>query len=516
MKKIFIFGLLVFLSQSIFSKEVTKPNLNRRINDNIINLIQKYESTCTFSDSKSELSFYSLFTDLALIYNDYLPYNNRQEVTPGQYFKIIQNKETKTDFTVAFSEMQFMDTLKFLANNIYISKVRLNKKMIFTNWNGFVYPEKNFELIIDVLVNTDNPEKIDCRINKITAVNPVMDFSILNMNLKNSGPDIEKLFVEGEPLVTEKNDKKPVVFLPGIANPQEVITIDSYDGFLNFKTDNSANPDKSIYYLNILNYKSDVGFTFQYNSLPGYSFTSPNEISSSLQNIKTTNTGYSLGIDFNKKIVRSGRMYYFLNLGVGYEQNNIKFSGDYSNEGHEYEAADSDGDNYLRRVELKGINENIDLKFLYLPVGFKMNYYLFNRLSIESTIGAKIFYLFDKSTTSSVAQANYKGYYDQYDQVLLDRYYDFGTFSIPSQTKALELPVLNYGAFANIGANYKLNQRLFASLKVGYYYAVSNMANKKDNFVLSNTKDDYNSLIYAYNFIRKNNLTISFGLNYKF
>ncbi len=514
MKKIFIFGLLVFLSQSILSKEVNRINSNRRINDNIINLIQKYESFCKFNDSKSEQSFYSLFTDIAFVYNDYLPYNNQQKVTPRQYYEIVRNKEPKFDFTVEFSEMQFLDSLKFLADNIYISKVSLNKKMTFTNWNGFIYPERNSKLIFDILVNTDNPEKIDCKINRITTENPVMDFSVLKF--KNLDPKKVQLLINGNTFVTEKNEKEPVVLLPEITDPKSALSVNSYDGFLSISSDKSETPDRNIFFINILNYNSDFGIMFQYNYLPGYTLNSSNEISSTLENIKTTNNGYSFEFDYNRKIASSARMNYLLKLGVGYEKNSISFTGDYSNEGQEFEAIDSDGDDYLKRVKLTGVSEEVNLEFLYLPIGLKMNYYFFNRLSIETTIGGKLYYLYNKSTTASVQEANYKGLYMQYDQVLLDRYYDFGTYSIASQTKVLDLPILNYGVFANIGLNYKLQQRLFASVKVGYYYALSNMANKKDNFVLSNTKDDYSSLIYSYNFIRKNNLNISLGLNYKF
>ena len=511
MKKMLTFGLLLLSFPSLYSQQTITPDLYRRINYNVIRLIENYESYCTFSGFNSDVSFYSLFNENATIYNDYLPQNHKQDLSPEEYYNLTQNDKTKSTIGVEISDLSFIDSLEVKGNNDYRVKLKLTKSIYFRNWNKFRYPDRKFVLFFSIQVNTSNFDKIDCKIESITCESPIKEFSIAKFNLKDVDLINEPIKIGGEPI--ESDESEFTLFIPNIPNPKEIIKIESFDAYLNIRSDTAKMPDKNIYFVNVRNYKFDIGLNIQYNVTSNYQLSSIEAISNGfLSNINSTTYGYGIGIDFNRKIAKSGRTNFYLNFGIGIEKTGIGFSGSNYNE---HSASDVDGDPYLRQIELNDIKENIDLNYLYLPIGIKFKYLLDKKFSLEAIVGAKAYYLFNQSC-SITTSASYKGYYEQYDKLTMDHYYDYGYFDLSFQNKKLQLPEFNYGLFANLGGSYRINQKYSASLRVGYDYSLMNVANYNGSYVLSENKDDYKSLIYSFNKINKSTLNLKIGINYNF
>ncbi len=511
MKKMLIFGLLFLVFPNLYSQQTITPDLYRRINYNVIRLVENYESYCTFSGFNSDVSFYSLFTDNATIYNDYLPVNDKQELSPEEYYNLTQDEKTKSTIGVEISNLSFIDSLEVKGNNNYGIKLKLTKSIYFRNWNNFRYPDRKFVLFFNITVNANSLDKIECKIKSITCESPITEFSITKFNLKDVDLINEPIKIGGVPI--ESDESEFTLFIPNIPNPKDIIKIESYDAYLNIKSDTAKIPDQNVYFVNVRNYKYDIGLNIQYNFGQNYQLSTITEISNSIiKNINTTTYGYSVGIDFNRKIAKLGRTNIYLNFGIGTEKNGIGFAGSYYNE---YSAIDIDGDTYLRQIQLNEIHEKIDLNYLYLPIGIKLKYLLDKKFSLEAIVGAKAYYLFSQSYSITTSAA-YKGYYEQYDKLTMDHYYDYGYFDLSFQNKKLQLPEFNYGLFANLGGSYRINQKFTTSIRIGYDYGMKNMANHNGSYVLSETRNNYESLIYAFSKISKSNLNIKIGINYNF
>lgn len=510
-KLLLIWVLIVFILPFISAKELITPNLYRRINYNVIKLIESYESYCTFKGFNIDVAFYSLFVEDASIYNDYLPLNERQQVSPKEYYTITQKEETKSTIGVEISDISFIDFVEIKEKDHYGIKLKLRKKINFRNWNNFRYPDENFELVFNIDVSTVSLDTIDCKIESITCKYPIDTFSIAKINLKNIDWNTESIKVNKEFLKKNEKETEATILLPGILIPNKVINIDSYDTFLNVRLDTAAKPDKHIYYVNVGNYKYDIGAFIQYNTFSNYQF-SPNRNTPNLyKDINLSTYGYAIGMDFNKKILKSGKSNLYLNIGLGIEKTGIEFTGIYM---EEHKALDIDGDSYMRITELKDLKENIKLNYFYLPLGVKFKYLLNRKFCLETTVGTKFYLLFNQSF-SMIALAEYKGYYDQFDKLVMDHYYDYGYFDLSTKNLKLDLPIFNYNLYANFGLSYRISQKYTTSFKLGYDYGFSNMAKYKED-ILSKDQTDYTSLIYSFNSIIKNNLNLTIGINYYF
>ncbi|NDP22165.1 MAG: hypothetical protein GZ091_13955 [Paludibacter sp.] len=513
MRKILILAFIALVAPNTYSQQEISPDLFRRINYNVIRLIENYESYCTFTGFNSDISFYSLFSDNAIIYNDYLPKNDKQELSPLEYYNLTQDDLSKSTIGVEISNLSFIDSLEVRGRSNYGIKLKLTKGIYFRNWNNFRYPDRKFILNFKILINVINSNKIDCKIESITSETQITEFCVAKFSLKDVDLINDPIKIKDEILEIEGKNNEITVFIPNITNPKGIIKIESYDAYLNIKSDTAKLPDKNIYFVDVRNYKYDIGLNLQYNITSNYQLNSIEDITNSLlKNISSTTYGYGIGIDFNRKIAKLGRTNFYLNTGIGLEKTGIEFSGSNYNE---YSALDVDGDSYLRQVQLNNIKEKIDLNYLYLPIGIKFKYLLNKKFSLEAGGGAKVYYLVSNSYSASTS-TSYKGYYDQYDKLTMDHYYDYGYFDLSMQDKTIELPKLNYGVFANFGASYRINQKYTASIKCGYDYTFVNMANYKGAYILSENQHDYTSLYYAYQSILKNNLNIKIGINYNF
>lgn len=514
MKRLLILVLIVFLLPNLFAKENLTPDLCRRINYNSLRLIEDYESFCTFKGNNSDMAFNSLFTENATIYNDYLPLNETQNITPEEYFNITQDEKTKSAMNVEISKVSFIDSLEIFGRNTFGLKIGLKKKIFFRNWNSFRYPETNFNLIFNILVKTNASDEIECKIRSIICKSDsrIKEFSIAKINLKNLDSSYEQIKINNKPLDVDEKVIEKTIFLSDISNPQKVISLESYDAFLTFKQDYSLRPDKHIYYVNTQNYKSEIGVGILCNIFPNYKLISNENIpDGALQDINVLMYGIGLGLNYSTRILKFGKSNFYLNSGFGIEKNLICFSGDYY---FEKTSEDIDGDQYIRITELNGIKEMINLDYLYLPIGIEYKYIINKDLSLQSILGVKGYFLFNK-TFSLKANATFKGFYDQYDQLTMDRYYDFGDFDLSYKNNGIDLSQFNFGLYAGIGAGYKLNQRYTASIKLVYDYTFLNLSNCLDEYIISKDRYDYTSLIHAYNSVKRN-LNLIIAINYNF
>lgn len=514
MKRLLIFVMIVFSLTDLFAIDKITPDIYRKINYNSLRLIEDYESYCTFKGNNSDISFISLFTKNATVYNDYLPFNDKQYLTPEEYFNITQEEKTKSVINVDISEVCFIDSLEIFGKNTFGLKIELKKKIIFRNWNSLRYPETNFDLIFNILVKTNTADEIECKIRTITCKpdSEIKEFSIAKINMKNINSKFEQIKINNKKLDIEKDVIEKTVFLSHISDPRKVFSLESYNAFLTFKTDSCLRPDKHIYYVKKQNYKSDFGVNTFCSIFPNYYLLSNRNVpDNESKNINVSMNGVGLGLNYSTCFLEFRESALYINIGLGIEKNLMRFSGDYY---FEKKSKDIDGDNYIRQTELKDIDEKLNLDYLYLPIGIEYKYVVNKDLSLQSVLGAKGYFLFYK-TFSLKANATYKGYYDQYYQLTMDRYYDFGNFDLYFNKNSIDLTPFNYGLYAGIGAGYKINKKYTASVKLVYDFTFMKLSDGLDEYIISEDRYDYASLINSYSSVKRD-LNFIFAINYNF
>lgn len=202
---------------------------------------------------------------------------------------------------------------------------------------------------------------------------------------------------------------------------------------------------------------------------------------------------YGLQIGHSK----SDKSTWFFNAGLDMNRYYHKFYGtDYT----EYEAIDSDNDPYMRKIWISNLEERINSISVSVPLSFS---YLLKLVSTqEKTIflslelGAFFEYTFWSGNTYSI-NADYHGFYDYYGGVEFDHYYDYGTFGQNGTQTLAKVKDLryDYGVSGNVGCWLALDRRNMLKICIGYKHGFNTPLTYKNNVVISENKQSYQSLL---------------------
>jgi len=212
--------------------------------------------------------------------------------------------------------------------------------------------------------------------------------------------------------------------------------------------------------------------------------------------------------------------YFFNNkLGILLGANYSKFTSeiemsDYKNS---YSATDLDGENYQRRIESGQVIEKQTITMLDIPIGLRYSYYFGKHFGLSFALGAMlskpIAYTCDAEGVFS-----YKGYYETYNVEL----YDLPAYGFPSDKQVqksndLELNSLLYSVFASAGISVPLGKHFKINAAANYTLGLANLAAKQDeNYQMTQTPDDYNSLLYSTSKSKLNSISFDIGISYQF
>lgn len=174
--------------------------------------------------------------------------------------------------------------------------------------------------------------------------------------------------------------------------------------------------------------------------------------------------------------------------------------------------SDGDNDTYFLLYEGRNIEEQINVRYLEIPVFYSYVHEFLNHRSINhiyANIGPSLGFQFSSAYDNS-GVSTHEGYYPAYHVILYDipqyGYYSNYAFNNSSE---VSLNKFNISGYLEAGINLNIIQML--SVEAGLFANIGllNLSQGNSNYLFSNGFDDYTSLIES----RSNVKTRSYGLN---
>lgn len=464
-----------------------------------LDVFDKYVSAIQSINDRSkiynEIEFLNLFDANALIYNDILPQNNPQKISPKNYYDKYEEIVKSNKFTT-FSNLKIC--FPKANRDGWIIICTFSKETSYITNYDYVYPlwKFNYIMTIQIYNEFDGNNSVKNNIAKIIEIdvdNPLRDFFILRK---------QNLTVYGNPISWGDDSCR-------------IFSAEEYD-ISDFKL--ICNEKSNFFYRNISEWIMDDRDSHYYYSqssflqrdLIGVGINySPVSLGNrmSLRNaerfvgIDSYGSALSLSLFWNKQIAHKNKSTFFFNLGLDFNQYYFKYHGkDYV----EYGAVDSDAEFYLRKIRINSLKEKVNNFSLSLPLGFSMYQQIIekrdNSFFLKIGVGGYFDY-FINSTNHYNINADYHGLYDYYGGVEFDCYYDYGNFDLSGKKKLLGFDDLryDYGVFSQIGFYMSLKDKYLIGLDVMYRHSFVTPLEYKENLTISENYETYNSLLYCTN-----------------
>lgn len=501
MRNILISVISLALSVSVFPQSVTETRIAKTT---ALEVYDKYLSAIgnLYSGNVYNLDiFLSLFDEEALIYNDILPENNPQLITPQQYFDIFTNNIQLSYYDYDKMELGFPTRKedKWLIDCEYGRDVRFKTP-------GKFYSRWHFDYIITIAMDTlyDVKNKIyaNARIQSIAVKEPLTEFFIIE------NPQNYVLKYYGEVIDGWDKDYFSRTFSSQDIDRSRIEVADSkYFSCYNFieNTENS-------HFLNIQKYSKDIfGFGMYY---------SPVGIGNNINhvifpNINLSNQGLFTEFLYGFQLAQNNKTAFFFNTKLNFNVYRNKFIGKYYTQ---YNSIDSDNDPYLRKIKINSLQEKFYTFTASLPISFEYLLRVSNNrthpifLSLEAG-GFAEYRVW--ATNKFFFIADYTGFYNYYAGVEFDHYYDYGHFELNNKNiKQILISKINnfdYGAFGAFGVWYARDKNNLFKFNMLYKHGFQPLLKYRDTFILSENFTTYETLLQNSNQGLRN---FYFGISY--
>lgn len=495
-----------FITVSGFSQSVTET---RRIKTTAIEVYEKYVSVIANlynGNVYNEDKFMSLFDENALIYNDILPSNKPQKISPKEYFDVFTNNISMNYCTYDNLDLKFPT----LNNDKWSIKCTFSKDIRFKTSKDYYYPKWRFEYIMtiemDQTYNDQSKVYNNAKITNIDVEQPLEEFFIIQN--KDSLP----LEIYGDIIEDYEGD-----YNNRLLSKREIdinqITVSNNDMFrsLEYKQDQF---NKHFYSFEMRK-KNLIGFTVNYSPLNLGSNISKSNIEN-FNGIKQHSNTLSLSFLYGLQLGHVRNSTYFFNTRIEANWYNRIYKGNYYTE---YQSIDTDGDPYLRKIKINSLRESGDILSASLPLSFqyitKLTSNKQNPLFLSFELGGFAEYRFF-ATNNFKLFVDYTGYYSQYfDGIEFTHYYDYGHFNLTN--KDISVPLNNqfnkidYGAFGSIGLWYALNKTQLLQFNISYKHGFTTLMKYKENYIISKDFNTYETLLQS---TKQGSQNIYFGVSF--
>ncbi|MDR0507081.1 MAG: hypothetical protein LBH32_09755 [Dysgonamonadaceae bacterium] len=500
MKKIVLTAAAIIIACiSAFSQSLTEK---RHVKTTALQVYENYKvvmSSLYGRDNYIEDNFMALFDDKALIYNDIVPVNTPSRLTPAKYFA--KFRATVKRIYPEFSSFTMGEPV--LAGGKWHIKCSFTRTTRFRTQTEMQYPQWTFHYTMTIKMEKkyDADKKVyrDAVITDIVVDKPLENYFILenkdNMSMLN--------VTSGEPVTGWDEEYHSRIFPESEWDISDIKISESgnienvFDYSKSRFSKNRA--DEHFYQLKFIRFPKNIyGAGFNY-SLGALGNKMSGENVENFPDISMKSSAFSFSVFYGKQIAQMGKAILFLNGGLDLSWYSYNYNGKYSTK---YPATDDDddGDDYTRKIEINSLKETITT---FSPA-------LSGSVEYVSQIGEKaknpFFFslkagVFIEPTLSSKAEyninADYHGIYDKYFEIEFDHYYDYGNFDVKGK-EDLDFN-FNGGLILGAGLWYALNNsnllKVEALCKIGF----SSPLKYNKNYVISENKDSYNSLLYSTN-----------------
>jgi hypothetical protein len=478
-------GLIIAFSQSVTETRIIKTTAIE-IYEQYVSVMNKLYNGNVYNPD----NFLSLFDEKATLYNDILPHNRMQQLSPQQYFDIFTQ-----NIRMIYCKYDKLE-LKFPVRERDKWQIvcEFSREVRFKTKPGFYYPRYRFDYTVTLAMDTvyDDKNKVfaNAKIQQIDVKKPLIDFFIIenadNYTLKYKGKNLDDWDAEYNSCMFSARE---------VDINQITVAGSSYFNTLKF-TQNQENN----HFFDFRKAKKNL-FGFGLNYSPGKSRNTLNPIN--FPNIKQTNRALSMEFFFGLQLATRGESTWFFNLKLGLNAYQNTFKGDYSTQ---YNAIDADNDPYLRKIRINSLEETVNNYSISLPLSIE---YL---VRISQNVMQPIFLSFEAGGYAEYRRwannkfhfsASYTGLYDYYGGVEFDHYYDYGYFDLSDreifQSLTSQINPFDYGAFGSVGLWFAVNKSNLLKFNVMYKHGFQPPLKYRNDFVLSENYNHYKSLLQGVN-----------------
>lgn len=486
-----IFDLNIAYSQTI--TEI------RQIKTTALDVYEKYVSIMANlynNNVYNEDRFLELFYENAQIYNDILPDNKPQELSPKEYFdKFKQNINTND---AEYSELEFKLPTRNELNKWSI-ECTFKKKINYRSKKEYCYPKWEFKysfiIEMDSIYNNTNKIFQNAKIRSIEVEFPLDQFFIIE-NKNNL-----KITIYNEPVEDFNGENNGRIFDRNECNISDFefhINDDSNFFYLREKKWDNDKQDEHFFSPAYSIDKSDllsIGLNYSFLCF-GYPIKSNN-----MNGITSNSKSLSLSFLYGLQITHKNSSNLFLNMGLDANWNNNNYKGsNYT----EYNDIDSDNDSYLRKITINSLNEDINsisssfrLSSEYI---FQLNKAKDKRYFISFEIGAFADYSLLLQSEYNL-NVDYHGFYDYFGGIEFDHYYDYGNFDVSGKKNLIPIcdHRLNFDLFCELGFWIEINTENLFKLDLGYRHGLYTTMKYNENFIITSDSNSYESLFQSSN-----------------
>jgi|GEM_PF-4022485 len=518
-KNLLTIAAIIIATVSTYSQSVTET---RRIKTTALQMYENYKVILSGLYSKSaytEDNFMALFGNTAMLYNDILPDNHPQQLSPANYFAKFK-ANVKRIYPV-FRDFRMGEPAS--KGSKWQIKCDFVRETRFRTQKDMDYPEWSFNytmtIEMDKSYNTISKVYENAGIVSIDAGNPLKEFFIIENkeNIFMTAPsgetlngwdkeDNSRIFPENEwkmkdIQITESGSKKNIFGY----------SINSFSG---------NQTDTHFYQPTIQKFPKNIfGIGVNYSPIAvGNKFSGEN--AKNFKDIEHTSNALSLSFFYGKQIAHREKSTLFFNAGLDlnmyfhkYSYSNIKDTISLPN------YVDSDSYQYVGKIKVSSPwNENVSIISASVPLSVQ---YLYQLTALEKRPIFLSFELgvFAETSLYSSSKYNLNGnYYGLYtfnfdngktQEVEFDHYYNYGILGLDGEVKLTKS--LDGGIFGGIGLWYALNKSNLIKINVTYKHGFNSPSEYKENYVISEDKDSYQSLLQSTNQGMRN---IYFGISW--
>jgi hypothetical protein len=501
MKKIIIIFILCFSGFIAFSQTVTEV---RQMRLNAMEVFDNYTATLKNLDVPNSYvwdNFVQLFHPDAVVYNDILPDNIQQILSPENYYeKYIQL--IKSDPKLSDLEL----SMPYQENGKWYVKVNFKKSFSIRlkQYDSFSYPEYTFncEMLVEMTENQQYVPKenyskrelnenvnlpyISAKIKNLSVKEPLQDFFIIELNDSKLSNNKKGLYYNHQKVEFTDHQNRKIFnteeynIFNFTLNPE--LNADDYK-----RTIKQNQLDNHYYKYDVSQLKNLVGVQVSYipNFWKPYSFDN---------NLNITAHGMGVSLLYSRLIAETKNgINWYVNVSPGYLFNIVNIDGN-NKEGYNTkfkDAIDSHDAKYERNISLSNISEKNIFHSFDLPFGVGLAKNI-KSVSLTADLGFWLNYIFLQTHNSSIDTAIYSGFYKELcpQGLTLYDYYDFGTFKTLNKDIDETLKKFDLGIYAAIGVMFKLKDYWYLKTSVEYRFAFIN-PNYNSEWIKTLTKDTY-------------------------
>ena len=506
-KNILTIVAIVIASVSALSQSVTET---RHIKTTALQVYENYKVVMSGLYSRSaytEDNFIALYENNALIYNDILPDNHPQQLSPPAYFEKFR-KSIKRIYP-SFSDFKMGEPVS--VGDKWQIKCNYTRGTSFMTQKDMKYPEWSFNYTMTIemekLYNITNKVYQHARIISIEVDNPLTGFFIIE-----NKEDIPLVTKSGNTLSEWDEENQTRIFPDYEWKINDIRFHDSMIKGNNFgytKGKFSKNQtDAHFYRPYVQRYNKNIfGIGVNYSNAFAFGNKMSEVNAENFKDITYTSNALSLSFFYGKQIAHKEKSNVFVNFGLDFNKYSYEYSGANYAVDSTYNGVHADDDPHLRyrTISIDSLEEKISIVSVSVPVSIEYLYQLTQQTKNPVFLSFELG-LFAECALSSRSKynlnADYRGFYDYFDVIEFDHYYDYGNFDVSGNQKLNSR--LSGGIFGGIGLWFSMNDSNLLKFNVSYKHSFSSPLEFKENYVISQDKDSYQSLLYSTNQGMKN------------